>query len=228
MFSWCHTGKVYVKGVFYVSALHLQCVSSDTFRYFVFSTAPRQPIATTDLSSGSNTAAEAEQSSAMTSQSVAPPGLSTAAVKRVTADSPLEPNTLEQVIICIRHYICTLEFVHKLRISLNSKKCFKFYSAACNIAPFWGAPLLERERGAFLYFSSVQNIWMPFWVDKTMPQMTPELIPNFSLNPGKLNGESSRLSELFGAIFQTPFSFFKSVCLKEMIWLYFIIVFSLR
>ena len=50
-----------------------------------------------------------------------------------------------------------------------------------------------------------------------MPQMTPELIPNFSLNPGKLNGESSRLSELFGAIFQTPFSFFKSVCLKEMI-----------
>ena len=58
---------------------------------------------------------------------------------------------------------------------------------------------------------------MPFWVDKTMPQMTPELIPNFSLNPGKLNGESSHLSEVFGAIFQTPFSFFKSVCLKEMI-----------
>ena len=162
MFSWCHTGKVYVKGVFYVSALHLQlslclhktlnCVSSDTFHYFVFSTTPRQPISTTDLSSGSNTAAEAEQSSAMTSQSVAPPGLSTAAVKRVTADSPLEPNTLEQVIICIRHYICTLEFVHKLRIALNSKKYFKFYSAACNIAPFWGAPLLERERGAFCIF----------------------------------------------------------------------------
>ena len=81
----------------------LNCVSSDTFHYFVFSTTPRQPIATTDLSSGSNTAAEAEQSSAMTSQSVAPPGLSTAAVKRITADSPLEPNTLEQVIICIRH-----------------------------------------------------------------------------------------------------------------------------
>ena len=163
MFSWCHTGKVYGKDVFYVSALHLQlslclhktlnCVSSDTCHYFVFSTTARQPMATTDLSSGSNTAAEAEQSSAMTSQSVAPPGLSTAAVKRVTADSPLEPNTLEQVIICIRHNcICTLEFVHKLRIALNSKKYFKFYSAACNIAPFWGAPLLERERGAFCIF----------------------------------------------------------------------------
>ena len=148
--------------MFYVSALHLQlslclhktlnCVSSDTFHYFVFSTTPRQPISTTDLSSGSNTAAEAEQSSAMTSQSVAPPGLSTAAVKRVTADSPLESNTLEQVIICIRHYICTLEFVYKLRIALNSKK------KNCNIASFWGAPFLERERGAFLYFSSVQNI----------------------------------------------------------------------
>ena len=32
-----------------------------------------------------------------------------------------------------------------------------------------------------------------------MPQMTPELIPNFSLNPGKLTGESSHLSEVFGA-----------------------------
>ena len=135
----------------------------------------------------------------MTSQSVAPPGLSTAAVKRVTADSPLESNTLEQVIICIRHYICTLEFVYKLRIALNSKKYFKFYSAACNIAPFWGAPLLEREKGAFCIFLSVQNIWMPFWVHKTMPQMTPDLIPNFSLNPGKLTGESSHLSEVFGA-----------------------------
>ena len=156
MFSWCHTGKVYVKGDVSALLLHLSlclhktlnCVSSDTFHYFVFSTTARQPIATTDLSSGSNTAAEAEQSSAMTSQSVAPPGLSTAAVKRVTADSPLEPNTLEQVIICIRHNcICTLEFVHKLRIALNSKKYFKFYSAACNIAPF-----LERERGAFCIF----------------------------------------------------------------------------
>lgn len=97
----------------YVSALHLDlslclhktlnCVSSDTFHYFVFSTTSRQPIATNDFSSGSNTAAEAEQSSAMTSQSVAPPGLSTAAIKRVTADSPLEPNTLEQVIIIIMH-----------------------------------------------------------------------------------------------------------------------------
>ena len=40
---------------------------------------------------------------------------------------------------------------------------------------------------------------MPFWVHKTMPQMTPDLIPNFSLDPGKLTGESSRLSEVFGA-----------------------------
>ena len=163
MFSWCHTGNVHVKGVFDVSALHLHlslclhktlnCVSSDTCHYFVFSTTARQPIATTDLSSGSNTAAEAEQSSAMTSQSIAPPGLSTAAVKRVTADSPLEPNTLEQVIrLCIRHYICTLEFVYRLRIALNSEKYFKFYSAACNIAPFWGAPLLESGRGAFCIF----------------------------------------------------------------------------
>ena len=148
--------------MFYVSVLHLHlslclhktlnCVSSDTFHYFVFSTTPRQPIPTTDLSSGTNTAAEAEQSSAMTSQSVAPPGLSTAAVKRVTADSPMEPNTLEQVMICIRHCICTLEFVYKLRIALNSKKYSKFYSAACNIAPFWGAPLFERGRDAFFVF----------------------------------------------------------------------------
>ena len=141
---------IYIKPV----CLHktLNCVSSDPFHYFVYSTTPRQPIAPTDLPSGSNTTAEAEQSSAMTSQSVAPPGLSTAAVKRVTADSPLEPNTLEQVIICIRHYICILEFVYKFRIALNSKKYFKFYSAACNIAPFWGVPLLERERGAFCIF----------------------------------------------------------------------------
>ena len=159
MFSWCLTGKVYVKGVFYVSALHLHlslCLHKTlhkiVFHYFVFSTTPRQPIAPTDLPSGSNTTAEAEQSSAMTSQSVAPPGLSTAAVKRVTADSPLEPNTLEQVIICIRHYICILEFVYKFRIALNSKKYFKFYSAACNIAPFCGAPLLESGRGAFCIF----------------------------------------------------------------------------
>ena len=146
--------------MFYVSALllHLSLCLHETlnkimFHYFVFSTTQRQPIAPTDLASGSNTTAEAEQSSAMTSQSVAPPGLSTAAVKRVTADSPLEPNTLEQVIICIRHNsICTMEFVYKFRIALNSKKYFKFYSAACNIAPFWGAPLLERERGAFCIF----------------------------------------------------------------------------
>ena len=36
-------------------------------------------------------------------------------------------------------------------------------------------------------------------MDKTRPQVTPELIPSFSLNPGNLNGESSRLSEVFGA-----------------------------
>lgn len=114
--------------MFYVSALllhlslclhkTLNCVSSDTFHYFVFSTTARQPIATTDLSSGSNTAAEAEQSSAMTSQSVAPPGLNTAAVKRVTADSPLESNTLEQVIICIRHYIIMYSGIFSTNLEL--------------------------------------------------------------------------------------------------------------
>ena len=64
----------------------------------------------------------------------------------------------------------------------------------------------------FCIFSSVQNIWIPFWVDKTRPQVTPELIPSFSLNPGKLNGESSRLSEVFGAF---PGSIFFQKSLRQ-------------
>ena len=40
---------------------------------------------------------ESEQSSASSPDSLAPPGMSVAAVKRVTADSPLEPKKLEQV-----------------------------------------------------------------------------------------------------------------------------------
>lgn len=45
---------------------------------------------------------ESEQNSASSPDSLAPSGMSMAAVKRVTADSPLEPKRLEQV-----HY-----FVH--------------------------------------------------------------------------------------------------------------------
>ena len=41
--------------------------------------------------------AESEQSSASSPDSLAPPGMSVAAVKRVTADSPLESKKLEQV-----------------------------------------------------------------------------------------------------------------------------------
>ena len=41
--------------------------------------------------------AESEQSSASSTESLAPPGMSVAAVKRVTADSPLEAKKLEQV-----------------------------------------------------------------------------------------------------------------------------------
>ena len=50
--------------------------------------------------SESNTTAS-EQSSATPAESVAPPGMSEAAVKRVTADSPLEPNKLEQVLVLL-------------------------------------------------------------------------------------------------------------------------------
>ena len=46
-----------------------------------------------------------------------------------------------------------------------------------------------------------------------MPQMTPELIPNFSLNPGKLTGESSHLSEIFGTFPGSIFFFQK--CLPQ-------------
>ena len=46
-----------------------------------------------------------------------------------------------------------------------------------------------------------------------MPQMTPELIPNFSLNPGTLTGESSHLSEVFGA-FPGSILFFQK-CLPQ-------------
>ena len=46
-----------------------------------------------------------------------------------------------------------------------------------------------------------------------MPQMTPELLPNFSLNPGKLTGESSHLSEVFWAFPGFIFCFQK--CLPQ-------------
>lgn len=62
-----------------------------------YSTTPRQTDDMEDSSSESNTtAAASEQSSATPAESLAPPGMSVAAVKRVTADSPLDPNKLEQ------------------------------------------------------------------------------------------------------------------------------------
>ena len=60
-----------------------------------------------------------------------------------------------------------------------------------------------------------------------MPQMTPELIPNFSLNPGTLTGESSHLSEVFGA-FPGSILFFQK-CLpqrNDLIVLYIVFFFS--
>ena len=54
---------------------------------------------------------------------------------------------------------------------------------------------------------------MPFWVHKTRSHLTPELIPNFSLNPDKLTGESSYLSEVFGA-FPGSILFFQK-CLPQ-------------
>ena len=135
--------------MFYVSALHLhlslclhKTLNKIVFHYFVFSTTPRQPIAPTDLPSGSNTTAEAEQSSALTSQSVAPPGLSTAAVKRVTADSPLEPNTLEQVIMCIRHIYVLQNLSTNLEVPLIVK----------NIPNFTVVPVTEHLFGVLLFW----------------------------------------------------------------------------
>ena len=58
-----------------------------------FSTTSQQPSVDTP---GSDTG-ESEQSSASSLDSLAPSGMSVAAVKRVTADSPLEPKRLEQV-----------------------------------------------------------------------------------------------------------------------------------
>ena len=62
-----------------------------------------------------------------------------------------------------------------------------------------------------------------------MPQMTPELIPNFSLNPGKLTGESSHLSEVFGAFPGSIFFFQK--CLPQrnnLIVLYYCFFFQVK
>lgn len=69
---------------------------------------------------------------------------------------------------------------------------------------------------------------MPFWVDKTRPQVTPELIPSFSLNPGKLNGESSHLPEVFGAF--PGFIFFqKSLPQRnDLILLYYSFFFQVK
>lgn len=70
---------------------------------FFFSTTSQQPNADTPVSVSSQSAesemTESEQSSAAASSSIAPPGMSLAAVKRVTADSSLEPKKLEQVYI---------------------------------------------------------------------------------------------------------------------------------
>ena len=60
-----------------------------------FSTTSQQP--SVDTPGSESDTAESEQSSASSPGSLAPPGMSTAAVKRVTADSPLEPKRLEQV-----------------------------------------------------------------------------------------------------------------------------------
>ena len=62
---------------------------------YIFSTTTRQPAV--EPSTESDTTAS-EQSSATPSDSLAPAGMSQAAVNRVKGDSPLEPNKLEQVV----------------------------------------------------------------------------------------------------------------------------------
>ena len=85
--------------VLHCIALHCVVVSIIDMYPPTFSTTPRQTADMEDSSSESNTtAAASEQSSATPAESLAPPGMSVAAVKRVTADSPLDPNKLEQVI----------------------------------------------------------------------------------------------------------------------------------
>ena len=68
-----------------------------------FSTTTQRPNVDTSSSvtsqSPESDTTESEQSSPDTSSSVAPPGMSLAAVKRVTADSTLELNKLEQVCV---------------------------------------------------------------------------------------------------------------------------------
>lgn len=60
---------------------------------------------------------------------------------------------------------------------------------------------------------------MPFWdrVHGKRPQVTPELRPNFSLNPGKLNQENLTIYLKSLGLFQTPFYLFKSVCLSTLL-----------
>ena len=62
---------------------------------YIFSTTSRQPAV--GPSTESDTTAS-EQSSGTSSDSLAPAGMSQAAVNRVKGDSPLEPNKLEQVV----------------------------------------------------------------------------------------------------------------------------------
>ena len=85
--------------------LFLESVSSNVCN-LVYSTTKRKPRVVTigsasSQSSESNAAAEESDQSSNTTpatpSSEAPPGLSLAAVKRVTGDIPLEPNKLEQV-----------------------------------------------------------------------------------------------------------------------------------
>lgn len=79
----------------FVSQLCCYCHSFLKISIVNFSTTSQQPSVDTP-SSESDTAAS-EQSSASSLDSLAPPGMSVAALKRVTADSPLEPKRLEQV-----------------------------------------------------------------------------------------------------------------------------------
>ena len=80
---------------------HLVCLLLVMRHLFsiIFSTTPRQP--TVESSSESDTTG----SEPPANSAVAPPGMSEAAVKRVTADSPLEPNKLEQVLCSYSYYL---------------------------------------------------------------------------------------------------------------------------
>ena len=105
-----------------------------------FSTTPRQPAV--ESSTESDTTAS-EQSSAAPSDSLAPPGMSEAAVKRVKGDSPLEPNKLEQVLNTYSY--CSIFSCNQPHCSIihTCKTMLDVAFSAYNYKTFWEGWLLK-------------------------------------------------------------------------------------